>query len=67
VTGVLHGKTVVLDEAVPPLDGLRVRVILQPVDDSDVDVSRPETERLWQEWMAHGPHGPVPVEDEEEP
>lgn len=34
--GLVQGRTVVLDEAIPPLDGKRVRVVLEPVDESDL-------------------------------
>lgn len=64
LTGLLHGNTITLDSAVPPLEGRRVRVTVEPLDEADVALSRERQQELWQEWVARGPHGPI--EDEEE-
>jgi hypothetical protein len=61
--GLVHGKTVVLDEAVPPLEGKRVLVVLEPVDEAAL--SREQNLDAWGEWIAAGPQGPI--EDEGEP
>jgi hypothetical protein len=58
ITGVINGTTITLDAPVPPLDGQRVRVIVEPADD-DVDLSPAENVELLREWAAHGPQGPI--------
>jgi hypothetical protein len=63
VTGVLHGTTITLDTPVPPLDGHRVRVIVEPADD-DVNLSPAENEALLREWAERGPQGPIEGHDE---
>ncbi len=63
VTGVVHGSTITLDTPVPPLDGRRVRVVLQPVDGADLVLSEQEQDQLWREWVDHGPQGPLDTDD----
>jgi len=57
ITGVLHGTTITLDTPVPPLDGHRVRVTVEPVD--DLDLPPADNVTLLREWAAHGPQGPI--------
>jgi hypothetical protein len=45
LTGSVHGKTITLDEEAPALEGRRVRVRIEPIEDADV-----ESARLWAEW-----------------
>jgi len=59
VTGVVHGSTVTLDEPVPPLEGQRVRVTLEPLPPDDRALSADEQHRLLREWAEHGPQGPI--------
>ena len=63
-TGVLKGRTITLDDAVPPLEGQRVRVVIAPEED-EARLTPAEQARLWQHWVEHGPQGPI--EDDEEP
>jgi hypothetical protein len=65
VTGTVHGNTITLDEAVPPLEGRRVRVNLEPLtDDPDQVLTADEQARLLREWAAGGPQGPLDAENE---
>ena len=66
VTGLLHGNTIVLDSSVPPLEGKRVHVLIEPMDE-DVELSAAENAALWQEWVERGPQGPISDEDAEAP
>jgi len=52
-----------LDEPVPDLEGRRVRVVVEPVEEAAVD--RAEQQRIWEAWAVHGPQGPI--EDDGEP
>jgi hypothetical protein len=61
--GLVQGNTVVLDVAVPPLEGKRVLVVLQPVEEQAL--TRAEQAEAWRAWIASGPQGPI--EDEGEP
>jgi hypothetical protein len=61
LTGVLHGTTITLDEPLPPLDGHRVRVMVEPADDEMV-LSAEDNARLLHEWAEHGPQGPIEIE-----
>lgn len=63
VSGVIHGKVIELDEPVPDLEGRRVRVVVEPVEEGTID--RVEQRRAWDNWVAHGPQGPI--EDDGEP
>jgi hypothetical protein len=59
----VHGNTVVLDEAVPPLDGKRVLVVLEPVDEQTLTAK--QNVDAWRAWVATGAQRPI--EDEGEP
>jgi hypothetical protein len=61
-TGFLHGTTITLDEPVPPLDGQRVRVVVEPADEEMV-LSAEENVRLLREWAEHGAQGPLELEE----
>ncbi len=63
VMGFVHGNTVTLDAPVPPLDGKRVAVFLEPADEPALE--RPIQMNAWQDWVANGPQGPI--EDDGEP
>jgi hypothetical protein len=61
--GLVQGRTVVLDEAVPPLEGKRVRVVLEPVDEPDLTGAA--NLESWRQWLTSGPQGPI--DDEGDP
>lgn len=64
LTGTLHGRTIELDQVEQSLEGLRVRVILEPIQQDRPRLSRAENERLFKEWVASGPQGPLDEEPE---
>jgi hypothetical protein len=53
---------VVLAETVPPLEGKRVLVVLEP---EEPVLTREQNLDVWHQWLASGPQGPI--EDEGEP
>jgi len=59
ITGVVHGDSIVLDSPIPPLDGRRVRVTVEPIENPDLVLSPEESARFWQEWVERGPRGPI--------
>jgi hypothetical protein len=61
--GVVSGRTITLDADVPPLEGKRVRVLIETAEDSDLKIQPDEQARLWQQWMSQGPQGPLGEED----
>jgi hypothetical protein len=65
VTGVVRGSTVTLDEPVPPLEGQRVRVTLEPLpsDQAVLELSAEEQRRVLREWAERGPQGPLDADD----
>jgi hypothetical protein len=61
--GTVQGNTITLDTAVPPLEGRRVRVLIEPIEEG-VGLT-PETQaQLWKTWIESGPQGPIEDEDE---
>jgi hypothetical protein len=56
-TGLVHGSTIELESPVPELEGRRVRIVLEAVDEPRI--SAEEQRALWQAWIARGPQGPV--------
>ena len=62
LTGTVHGNTIDLDGPVPPLEGRRVRVILEPLPIEEANLTSEEQERMLLEWAAKGPQGPLDAE-----
>ena len=62
-TGCVHGNTVTLDSPVPALEGVRVRVVLEPVNDTDAALKPDAQAHLWSEWVSNGPQGPLEEDD----
>lgn len=56
VTGIVHGKVIELDEAVPGLEGRRVRVVVQAEEPASLDA--------WDAWVKSGPQGPIEDDDD---
>jgi len=56
-TGLVHGTTIELDSAVPEMEGKRVRVVLEVVDEPPL--SAQQQRELWQTWAEQGPQGPI--------
>ena len=63
VTGVVRDSTVTLDEPVPPLEGQRVRVTLEPLPSDDLELSAEEQRRVLRDWAERGPQGPLDADD----
>ena len=63
VTGIVHGSTVALDEPVPPLEGQRVRVTLEPLPSDELELSAEEQSRMLREWAERGAQGPLDADD----
>lgn len=64
--GRLHGNTITLEEDWPPLEGREVRVLIEAVGESDPRLSAEEQRRLWKQWVAGGPQGPIGDDGEPE-
>jgi hypothetical protein len=56
-TALVHGTTIELESPVPELEGKRVRVVLEAVD--ELQISEQRQRELWQAWAARGPQGPI--------
>jgi hypothetical protein len=66
LTGWVHGNTITLESPIPPLEGKRVVLrIEESAEDPDERLSAEVQARLWRDWAAAGPQGPI--EDEGEP
>lgn len=55
--GVVRGRTIELDSTVPEMDGQRVRVVLEPVEEPRL--SNEQQHELWQAWIERGAQGPI--------
>jgi hypothetical protein len=64
VTGTLKGTIITLDAPVPPLDGHRVRVVVEQADE-EMFPSPEENAKHWAAWIAHGPQGPIEIEGDD--
>jgi hypothetical protein len=56
-TGLVRGRTIELESAVPEMEGQRVRVVLEPVEEPRL--SSEQQRELWQAWIEHSPQGPI--------
>jgi hypothetical protein len=62
--GRIKGNTITLERPVPPLEGKRVHVLIEPVEE-EIELSVREQAELWQKWVDSGPQGPISDEDAE--
>lgn len=62
--GLLLGNTITLESAVPPFEGRRVHVVIEPLEEEGTELSAREQALLWQEWVQRGPQGPMADEDD---
>ena len=59
--GTVHGRTVELDQQVERLEGQRVLVLLEPIEEpATVPL---DTEEAWRTWVTKGPDGPIEDDD----
>jgi hypothetical protein len=56
-TGLVRGRTIELESTVPEMDGQRVRVVLERVEEPRL--SNEQQRELWQAWIERGPQGPI--------
>jgi len=56
-TGLLRGTTIELEQTVPEMDGKRVHVLLEPVDEQQL--SARHQRELWHAWVEGGADGPI--------
>jgi hypothetical protein len=61
--GLLKGKTIELDEPMPPLDGKRVVVTIE-ADESGEVLSTEGARTAWDAWAASANQGPLQVDDD---
>jgi hypothetical protein len=64
LTGRVHGSVIELDAPVPDMEGQRVRVVVEPVDEVAVDAGT--LRDAWNSWLAKGPDGPLADDGEPE-
>ena len=55
--GLVHGTTIELESAVPEMEGKRVRVVIETLDEPRLSAERQR--ELWQAWAERGPQGPI--------
>lgn len=59
--GTVHGRTVELDQRVDRLDGQRVLVVLEPIDEPALAAA--DATDAWRTWAEKGPDGPIEDDD----
>lgn len=63
--GTVHGATIMLDDTVPPLEGRRVLVLIEPLEERET-LDGATQQKLWRIWAESGPQGPIEDEGEAE-
>lgn len=66
VRGTVQGQRVELETPVPSLDGKRVRVHLDLLEDHRT-LSSTEQAEIWREWVESGPQGPIEDDSDDWP
>lgn len=64
--GRLRGHTITLESTVPPFEGKRVHVLIEPLEE-EIELSPQEQAELWADWIRRGPKGQISDEDAELP
>jgi hypothetical protein len=62
-SGIVHGNVITLDQPLVALDGKRVRVVIAPIEDTDLALDPNAQTRLWKDWVQRGPKGPIEDDD----
>jgi hypothetical protein len=63
-SGIVHGKLIELDAPVPDLEGRRVIVTVEPIDEPAT--ASGELASAWTAWVSNGPDGPIANDEEPE-
>jgi len=58
ILGIVHGKQIELEAPVPDLDGKRVRVRLDLLE-NEKPLAPAEQAEVWRQWVEEGPQGPL--------
>ena len=56
-TGLLKGKIIELEDPIPEMEGKRVHVVLESIEERLLTDT--EQRELWAQWVEHGPQGPI--------
>ncbi len=64
MNGTVHGDNIALDEPLPVQEGCRVRIRIEPIEDPEFAIPPEENARLWRQWAATGPQGPIDRDDD---
>lgn len=64
LTGRVHGTFIELDAPVPDLEGQRVRVVVEAVNEPIIDAN--VLRDAWDSWLTKGPDGPLTDDGEPE-
>jgi hypothetical protein len=55
--GLVRGATIELEGAVPEMEGKRVHVVLEAIEEPRISAEKQR--ELWQAWVERGPQGPI--------
>ncbi|HEY3353893.1 MAG TPA: hypothetical protein VGQ83_11640 [Polyangia bacterium] len=59
VKGIVRGGAIWLEGPLPQLEGRQVRAEIEPVDEVEAQPRARELQQAWDDWVAHGPQGPL--------
>jgi hypothetical protein len=63
LTGRLQGNLITLEEKPAQLEGRLLRIVVEPIEDSELELSAEEQRAALNAWIEHGPQGPLPDDD----
>ena len=61
--GTIHGNNILLESPLPGLEGKKVSLQLEVIDEPDLRLSPQEQRDAWGAWLKEGPQGPFDVEE----
>ncbi len=65
LTGRLQGNLITLLEQPAQLEGRLLRIVVEPIEDSELQLSADEQRAALNTWIEHGPQGPLPGDDDD--
>ena len=63
LTGRLHGNQITLEENPAQLEGRLLRIVVEPIEDPELQLSPEEQRAALNAWIERGPQGPLEDDD----
>jgi hypothetical protein len=65
LTGRLQGNLITLEEKPVQLEGRLLRIVVEPIEDAELQLSAEQQREALNAWIERGPQGPLPDDDDD--